>query len=73
MTVKRCAVCNVRMSKGHKKGPKPVTCSRAACKKKWYGMHRTLDISRPSWHTVTLINTLYKQNPDAWEDYFDIE
>ena len=73
IVVKRCAVCNVRMSKGHKKGPKPIVCSRSVCKKAWAKKHMTLDYPPTSWDTATWYNRFLKQNPDAWDDYLDNE
>ncbi len=73
MTVKRCAVCNVRMSKGHKKGPKPITCSRSVCKKKWAKLHMTFDSPPSSWKLASWYNRFLFENPDAWDDYFDSE
>ena len=73
MAVKHCAVCNVRMSKGHKKGPKPVTCSRSACKKKWAKSHMTFDMSHSHWTTASWINKLLRENPDAFDDdYYNV-
>ena len=71
--IRKCAVCKVRMSKGHKKGPKPLVCSRSACKKKWYNQHMTLDVRWNSWASATDDNRLLRENPDAWDDYFDSE
>jgi len=65
MTVRKCAVCNVRMSKGHKKGPKPITCSRSACKKKWAMKHGRLHPYPDPVRDMEI--ELYRQYPDAWE------
>lgn len=61
------------MSKGIKKGPKPKTCSRSLCKKKWANKHMTLDISWSSWKSASDYNRFLYENPDAWDDYFDYE
>ncbi len=42
----RCKVCNVPMSRGYSKGPKPIVCSKSICKKKWNALHGTLYNSR---------------------------
>jgi len=68
MAVKRCAVCNVRMSKGHKKGPKPITCSRSSCKKDWALQHRTLDRTFQLSAIRSMELELYRLYPDAWDD-----
>ena len=65
MTIKRCAVCNVRMSKGHKKGPKPIVCSSTACKKKWWKMHGRLDPGHDPVREMEI--ELMRLYPDAWE------
>jgi hypothetical protein len=65
IVVKRCVVCNVRMSKGHKKGPKPLCCSRSACKKKWAKAHGTLYPRSDPVREMEL--ELYRLYPDAWE------
>ena len=59
------------MSKGARKGPKPLTCSRSACKKKWANSHMRMNCS--SYGLRSEENLIIKQNPDAWDDYFDIE
>ena len=62
------------MTKGLSKGPKPITCSKTACKKKWASMHMTFNLSRPrSWEARDLENRLIRENPDAWDGYFDSE
>ena len=67
----RCAVCNVRMSRG--KGPKPIVCSKRSCRKAWVKTHITLDRPPLAWELRAQDNLLMSQNPDAWDDYFDIE
>ena len=59
------------MTKGLSKGPKPVTCSKSSCKKKWADKHMTFNLSHSSWASASDYNRFLKENPDAWDGYFD--
>ena len=69
----KCAICGVRMTKGSRWGPKPIVCSRSVCRKSWAMKHKTLDYPPSSWKMKSWYNQFLRENPDAWDDYFDSE
>ena len=59
-----CRICNVPMSRGYSKGPKPIVCSKSICKKKWNAMHGPLHNRRnivPRYHPAVMNLTDYAE------------